>query len=295
MRKAVIDLGTNTFNLLIGDMIDDQLNLVYTDKKPVLLGMGGINDRRISKDAIERAVEAMVEFKSQCDSHGVEKINAIGTSAIRDAVNQREFLEIIDEIAQIKVEVVSGMREAELIMKGVRLTHKFDRPTLIMDIGGGSTEFILCHKDEVLNSVSTNIGVSRLYQLLGKPMDYTADQMETVLVELEKYRAEFAAFCDAECLVGSSGSFETFYEMITKTPIPEIAKSQEMNFAAFEKALDWTISSHHNERIANPHIIPLRKDMIPIASLLIKWVLDQIGVHEVYVSPFSLKEGAFTE
>lgn len=295
MRKAVIDLGTNTFNLLIGDLINGKLNLVYTDKKPVLLGMGGINDRRISKDAMERAIDAMVEFKSLCDKHDVEQINAIGTSAIRDAVNQREFLETIYKAAQIEVEVVSGEREAELIMKGVQLTHQFEQPTLIMDIGGGSTEFILCHKDEVLNSISTNIGVSRLYQQLGKPMDYTADQMETVLVELEKYRAEFAAFCDAECLVGSSGSFETFYEMINKTAIPEVDETQEMSYTSFESALDWTISSHHNERVANPHIIPLRKDMIPIAALLIKWVLDQVGVHKIYVSPFSLKEGAFTE
>ncbi|MFZ9027956.1 MAG: Ppx/GppA family phosphatase, partial [Crocinitomicaceae bacterium] len=95
MRKAVIDLGTNTFNLLIGDMINGKLNLVYTDKKPVLLGMGGINDRRISKDAMERAVEAMVGFKTLCNEHDVERIKAIGTSAIRDAVNQREFLETI--------------------------------------------------------------------------------------------------------------------------------------------------------------------------------------------------------
>ena len=295
MRKAVIDLGTNTFNLLIGDMINGKLNLVYTDKKPVLLGMGGINDKRISKEAMQRAVEAMVGFKSLCDEYEVEKIKAIGTSAIRDAVNQREFLETILSASGIEVEVVSGKREAELIMKGVRLTHYFEQPTLIMDIGGGSTEFILCHQDEVLNSISTNIGVSRLYQQLGKPMDYTADQMETVLVELEKYRVEFAAFCDAECLVGSSGSFETFYEMINKTPIPQVDESQEMSYTAFEGVLDWTIGSHHNERIANPHIIPLRKDMIPIASLLIKWVLDQIEVHKIYVSPFSLKEGAFTE
>lgn len=295
MRKAVIDLGTNTFNLLIGELINGKLSLLYTDKIPVMLGMGGINDQRIHKDAEQRALEALATFKRYCEQHEVSSIKAIGTSALRDAVNRREFLEKIKKETGIVVEVVSGTREAELIMKGVRLTHEFDRPTLIMDIGGGSTEFILCHGDKVLNSISTNIGVSRIYQRLDKPKDYSSDQMESILRELENYRAEFAAFCDAEYLIGSSGSFETFYELINKEPIPEKDQSEEMDYEQFEKVLDWTIASHHNERVANPHIIPLRKDMIPIAALLIKWVLDQVGVHKVFVSPYSLKEGVFTE
>lgn len=295
MKKAVIDLGTNTFNLLIGELVDGELNLLHTDKIPVMLGMGGINDQRISIEAQERALEALKTFKSYCEQHDVQSVKAIGTSALRDAVNKDELLlKIIDQTG-IEVEVVSGIREAELIMKGVSLTHSFERPTLIMDIGGGSTEFILCHKNKVLNSISTNIGVSRIYQRLEKPKDYSREQLESILDELEQYRVEFAAFCDAECLIGSSGSFETFYEMIHKSPIPEVNRSEEMNYEQFEKVLDWTITSHHNERVANPHIIPLRKDMIPIAALLVKWVMDQVGVHQVFVSPYSLKEGVFTE
>lgn len=295
MRKAVIDLGTNTFNLLIGELIDGKLNLLHVDKIPVMLGMGGINDQRIHKEAQQRALEALATFKSYCEEHNVESVKAIGTSAIRDAVNRKEFLKKIKEHVGIDVEVVSGIREAELIMKGVSLTHDFDRPTLIMDIGGGSTEFILCHKNKVLNSISTNIGVSRIYQRLDKPKDYTKEQMESILVELEKYRVEFAAFCDAEYLIGSSGSFETFYELIEKREIPEHDQSEEMDYDKFVQVLDWTVTSHHNERVANPHIIPLRKDMIPIAALLVKWVLDQVGVHKIFVSPYSLKEGVFTE
>lgn len=295
MIKAVIDLGTNTFNLLIGELVNGELNLLYTDKIPVMLGMGGINDQRISKEAQDRALEAITVFKGYCNEHNVESIKAIGTSALRDALNRDELLLKIKDKTGIQVEVITGEREAQLIMKGVSLTHKFDQPTLIMDIGGGSTEFILCHGNKVINSISTNIGVSRIYQRLGKPLDYSRDQLETVLEELEKYRAEFVAFCDAECLIGSSGSFETFYEMIHQHPIPEVNRSEMMDYDRFENVLDWTIRSHHNERVANPYIIPLRKDMIPIAALLVKWVLDQIGVHKVYVSPYSLKEGVFTE
>lgn len=295
MKKAIIDLGTNTFNLLIGELVNGKLNLLYTHKIPVMLGMGGINDGRISKDAEERAIEALLSFKETCGEHHVEAVKAIGTSAIRDAVNQRHFLASIKEKVGIEVEVVTGVREADLIMKGVRLTHSFDKPTLIMDIGGGSTEFVLCHRDKVLHSISTNIGVSRIFQQLDKPKDYSPDQLEEMLVEFNKYRAEFAAFCDAEHLIGSSGSFETFYELATKEVLPEAPISAEIDLDEFNKVLDWTITSHHNERVANPHILHIRKDMIPISALLVKWVMEQIGVHKVFVSPYSLKEGAFTE
>lgn len=293
MRKAIIDLGTNTFNLLIGEMVDGKLDLIYTDKRPVLLGMGGINENRITQEAILRAIDAILDFIQLSKSLNVDSIETIGTSAIRDAVNQKEFIQKIYDMTQINVEVVTGDREAELIMKGVSLTHKFDLPTLIMDIGGGSTEFILCFRNKVIKSISTNIGVSRLYQQLGMPKEYSAEQRETILSEFEKYRSEFAVFKDAEILLGSSGSFETFYEMINEKTIGRIDKSQEMDYVAFENTLDWTIHSSHDERIYNQYIIPLRKEMIPIASLLIKWVLDIINVQRVYVSPYSLKEGAF--
>ena len=126
MRKAIIDLGTNTFNLLIGEMVDGKLDLIYTDKRPVLLGMGGINENRITQEAILRAIDAILDFIQLSKSLNVDSIEAIGTSAIRDAVNQKEFIQKIYDTTQIYVEVVTGDREAELIMKGVSLVHKFD-------------------------------------------------------------------------------------------------------------------------------------------------------------------------
>src|SRR5690606_9906849 len=92
IRKAVIDLGTNTFNLLIAEIGGNQLNYIYSEKVPVLLGMGGINEGFIAEDAMERAKLALTQFKLKCEEKNVELIQGIGTSALRGAKNANELV-----------------------------------------------------------------------------------------------------------------------------------------------------------------------------------------------------------
>ena len=164
IRKAIIDLGTNTFNLLIADVGNGGFQLVHSEKEGVALGMGGINDNFITPDAVNRAIASLIHSLNVCKQYRVEKLIAIGTSAIRDASNAQAFIDEVQKQTGLQIQVVSGIQEAELIYQGVKWSYSFNESATIMDIGGGSTEFVFATKNGICDLVSLNIGVSRIYQ-----------------------------------------------------------------------------------------------------------------------------------
>ena len=164
VKKAVIDIGTNTFNLLIGRADISGIAIIETHKEAVSLGMGGINDNMLADSAIQRAMNALKVFKTILDVHGISTPRLIATSAVRDAKNAATFVSLISETFNWQVDIISGIEEAKLIYKGVLQCYDFRDPAVIMDIGGGSTEFIVADNRGIQKEISLNIGVSRLYQ-----------------------------------------------------------------------------------------------------------------------------------
>ena len=292
VRKAVIDLGTNTFNLLIAERIEGKWRRIHTEKDGVALGMGGINQKIITEDAILRAEKALKHFKSISEKFGVSEIQAIGTSAIRDAKNQLDFLARIKQEVGIEILVISGDEEADFIYKGVQKTIDFNIPSLIMDIGGGSTEFILVDSSGIQQKISLNIGVSRMLQLYTCDDPMRPEQVEELNHWLNEQAQGFFDTLKVSRLIGASGSFETFYELIHNTTIPSLDAAIELPFTNFYAELDRLIYSTQAERDMNPWIVPIRKKMAPYAAVKTKWVIDKLGIKETYLSPYSLKEGA---
>ncbi|MFM6945875.1 MAG: hypothetical protein ACKOWW_01925 [Flavobacteriales bacterium] len=289
MRRAIIDLGTNTFNLLIADTQTQQV--LFQIKEGVALGLGGINEGRIDNAAIDRAMLALKKFKDHCATFQVQEIHAIGTSALRDAQNASDFVQKVALELQIQIEIVSGLREAELIYKGVKLTHHFDAPALIMDIGGGSTEFIAADANGPFLAQSFDIGVSRLFQYFEYQDPFTIEDIERVESYLLERCSHFFKQNLPDVLIGSSGSFETFYELLAQEVFNPCGSSVQVDTAEFKKMLDRIISSTQAERDADPHIISIRKRMAPLAAIKTRWVLAQAKIKHVYISPYSLKEG----
>jgi exopolyphosphatase/guanosine-5'-triphosphate,3'-diphosphate pyrophosphatase len=289
MRRAVIDLGTNTFNLLIADTQTRQI--CFQTKEGVALGMGGINEQRIGEAAMERDFAALHQFKTHCMHWQVTEIRAIGTSALRDATNSHELLEKVKTELQITIEIISGLKEAELIYQGVRLTHDFEKPALIMDIGGGSTEFIAADQQGPFVAHSFDIGVSRLFQLFDYQDPMSSNDIEKVERYLEERCAPFFKKQLPTVLIGSSGSFETFYELMEQSVFEAKDKAVEVDREAFERMLQQIIASTQAERDQNPHIIAIRKRMAPLAAIKTRWVLRQANIQQIYISPYSLKEG----
>ena len=289
--SAVIDIGTNTFNLLIASRSKNGLDILESHKIAVSLGMGGINEGILAVDAIQRALYAFENFQDILSNYPLVNPILIATSAVRDAKNSSEFIALVYERFTWEVTVVSGAKEAALIYNGVGLCYDFKERTMIMDIGGGSTEFIEANKDGVCSEVSLNIGVSRLYQ--GFSVNDPFSEADVMRIEsfLEDSSNGFFDYIDIPVLLGSSGTFETFYELMYRKPFPKGNQIVELELLSFTSMLDELIYSSLAERNANEFIISIRKKMAPFAAVKTRWVLRKIKPKRILISPFSLKEG----
>ncbi|PWL27708.1 MAG: hypothetical protein DCO96_10405 [Fluviicola sp. XM-24bin1] len=294
MKRAIIDLGTNTFNLLIGTIHGRNLTISHSTKEAVMLGMGGINQGKIAEDALDRAKITLTKFKEIAVADGVTEILGIGTSAMRGAENASELIGWAKKELEIEIRVISGDKEAELIFKGVSLLHDFEEDGMIMDIGGGSNEFILANKSGVLEAQSFNIGVSRLYQMVDQPEIFTPEIRERIDRFFEAETKGFFTNKQTPHLIGASGSFETLYEMMHEERFPMDQQMKELPIDQVRSLIDWSLKATLEERMDNPWIIPMRKKMLPFAAYSILWVMEKLQTERVSICPYSLKEGAFT-
>jgi len=293
MKKAVIDLGTNTFNLLVGSVFGDKLEIIYCEKEAVLLGMNGINNGSIAEDSWMRAMQTLFRFKKRCEKQNVDEIIGFGTSALRGAKNGELFVKEVYENIGIRIHIISGSQEAQLIYRGVRWLFDFKQAATIMDIGGGSTEFIAANAGGIVEAQSFDIGVSRLYQNLNKRNNLTANDFKFINEYLEARTGRFFEEDRSTLLIGASGSFETFYEMIFQKKFTADEKMVTLPLLPLLDQLNWVIDSRYEDRINHKWIVPMRKKMIPIAAFKIKWIIQKLNVDRVLLSPYSLKEGAF--
>jgi len=161
-RFASIDIGTNTILLLIAELKDGDLKPVFEKETIVRLGEGLQKNKIISRDAMERGLKTLKIYFQKCKSLGVEKIFAIGTSVLREAKNSNEFLNMVKEEIDLPIKIISGQEEANLSFLAVsKDINKSEKPIMVIDIGGGSTEFILGRGSEVIKWVSLPIGSVR--------------------------------------------------------------------------------------------------------------------------------------
>jgi exopolyphosphatase / guanosine-5'-triphosphate,3'-diphosphate pyrophosphatase len=295
MKGAVIDLGTNTFNLLVFEKLSNKYNMMFVDREPVGLGLGGILQNEIAPDAFERGIAAIQHFYQLAQELHVDEIRAFGTSALRDAKNREDFCHQVAIKTGITIQVIDGHQEATYIYKGVKLVHDYTEPAFIMDIGGGSTEFILADQHEMLVIESFNIGVSRMLQQFNLSDPLSADDVNRVEHFLNKHVGNFFQNYPCTTLIGASGSFETFYEFIYGKKYVEPMKSAELAFDPLMKVLNQLIGMTEKERMLNDHISDIRKRMIHLAALKTKWVIEQMGATKAWISPASLKEGVMSE
>ena len=288
IRKAVIDLGTNTFNLLIAEFSKKKWTVIYNQKIGVLLGMGGINSQKIAEDAMARGIQAMVKFKGICDDYMVHPM-AIGTSALRDAKNKNIFINDVHKKTGIKIDVISGDKEAEYIFKGVKKTFIQDSGVII-DIGGGSTEIIYFKNEQIIKKKSFDIGVSRIYQMFNFKDPISKMESDELKDWFNQQTDGFLNDINCNTLIGASGSFETFYELIHNKHF-QSNTSIHLPFDTLKNMLNSTSFSSYKERNENEWIVPIRKKMIPFAAIKVQWLIEKLNIKEVYVSPYSMKEG----
>ncbi|MFM7104658.1 MAG: hypothetical protein ACKOW8_03985, partial [Flavobacteriales bacterium] len=163
MQFAVIDCGTNVFNLLIAEITEGRIKISAVHKISVQLFKGSQTPNQIPVARQIRGLDAIHSFLNTLRSHQIDNIKCVATSAVREAENGQDFVNRVREKLNLSVEVISGEEEARLIYYGVQFSGMLDpRKTLLIDIGGGSVEFTVCKQDEILMSLSLPLGVSRL-------------------------------------------------------------------------------------------------------------------------------------
>jgi exopolyphosphatase / guanosine-5'-triphosphate,3'-diphosphate pyrophosphatase len=305
MRTGIIDCGTNTFHLLIVDVdADKNFSIIHKLNLAVKLGEGGIANAVIQPQPFARGLIALKEFKKLLSFYKVEKIKAYGTAALRSASNGNHFL---DEAKMIGIDiiVVDGNKEAELIYAGVKHAATLPNcPVIIMDIGGGSVEFIICTNKEILWRQSFEIGAALLLDKF-KPSDPIT---ETQLLQIEEYLLQTLKplFIFAETLtesildlIGSAGSFETFAEMcLHQFGNPEELqhkKSFDIPLAQYAIIHKQLLHSNVQQRKNMKGIIEMRLDMIVIASILLNVVIQKLSIKTITLSAYALKEGMLYE
>ncbi|HLO58378.1 MAG TPA: hypothetical protein VK179_06525 [Bacteroidales bacterium] len=306
MRVSVIDLGTNTFNLLIVETADDQsYRIVYNSKLPVKLGKSGIDKKEIRPDAITRGMNALERHMATIKEFKSDKVIAIATSGIRSARNGEQFVKMIQQRFGLEVEIISGDREAELIYNGVRQAIELtNEKVLILDIGGGSNEFIIADRDNIFWKKSYPLGVARLLAKF-KPSDpISIEEIEFISNYLEERLSDlFEEFRKHKIttLVGASGSFETIVSMIrAEDPASEsetsiIPQSVVIDLTDFENLYQKLINSTLKERKQMKGLESMRLEMIVLATLIVKFVLQKLKLSRLVQSNFALKEGVVYE
>jgi exopolyphosphatase / guanosine-5'-triphosphate,3'-diphosphate pyrophosphatase len=305
-RISVIDLGTNTFNLLIVETGDElAYNIIYNSKLPVKLGKSGIDKKEIRPDAITRGMNALDRHLTTIREYGSEKIYAFATSGIRSARNGEQFVKMIQQRFGIDVEIISGDREAEFIYHGVKQAVKLtDEKVLILDIGGGSNEFIIADRTTIYWKKSYPLGVARLLAKF-KPSDpISIEEIEFISNYLEERLSDlFEEFRKHKIttMVGASGSFETIAAMIRAEESvfeSETAKAPEsvnIDLTDFENLYQRLINSTLKERKQMKGLESMRLEMIVIATLIVKFILQKLKINRLVQSNFSLKEGVVHE
>jgi len=296
-KIAIIDLGTNTFHLLIVEVKDGEEKIIHKEKIAVKLGEGGISEGNISKAAEERAVKTMLYFKDKIEEEQVEQIFASATSAMRNASNGDEVMKHIYDATGISIKLISGLDEAKFIHQGVKKALELGpEPALIMDIGGGSVEFIICNHIEVFWMQSFEIGAQRLLDkfhkhdpILPKDIDKLDDFLRKELAEL-KVKMDIY---QPHHLIGSSGTFDTLIDINYEEK--GIEKPEEVAFSLsledFDRMFNEIIHKPRKERMAIPGMIEMRVDMIVVAVCLIQYLIENNEFIDIKVSTYALKEG----
>lgn len=297
MKGAVIDMGTNSFNLLVYEKIAGKRIDIASGKIFVNIGEGGINKKQLTQDAINRAYKAIEEFVQICDEYSVpsNKIVAFGTSALRDAGNARELLNKLENNLGVRVKLIDGIQEAEIVFAAVNEIHPFsEKSSCIMDIGGGSTEFTLVNNGQIQQKYTFDIGLSRIIQKYKLEDPLSKDNIDSLNAFLEGETHAVFNNINVEEFIGVGGSFETYYHMINKTFDYEYTQTYLLPRDKLMKVLDELIYSTQVERNQNDWIVDFRKSMINVAALKTKWALEQMNAKSCCFSPASLKEGVIS-
>lgn len=299
-RIAALDMGTNSFHLIIVEVKDnDNFKLLHRQREVIRLGSHkGEVLTVISSGEIEKAIDILSNFKSLANHYNAE-LHTVATSAVREAQNKNEFLEKVFDKIGISINVIEGRREAELIFLGVQKALPVsDKKVLCIDIGGGSTEFLLADKGKTVFAESIKIGAVRLskmffpdYVLKSRAVKDCKFYIKQALSENQNL--DFNQSYDLA--VGTSGTINAAATLVNFMINQRKLKSNN-GFTFFYNDFRTVLSNvlaakTPAERIAVPGMELKRADIIPAGLLILRRAMKNFNIQSITISEFALREG----
>ncbi|WP_089102265.1 Ppx/GppA phosphatase family protein [Streptomyces hyaluromycini] len=305
-RVAAIDCGTNSIRLLVADADPETGELVDLDRRMVIVRLGQGVDRtgRLAPEALQRTFAACREYAAVIKEYGAERLRFVATSASRDAENRDEFVRGVLDILGVEPEVISGDQEAEFSFTGAtrELSGRDDlaKPFLVVDIGGGSTEFVVGDA-HVRAARSVDVGCVRMTERHLVHEGHVSDpptEAETASMWADIERAldlaeETVPLREAHTLVGLAGSVTTLSAIHQDLPEYDSAAihHSRIPYARVREITEWLLRSTHAERAAIPSMHPGRVDVIGAGALVLQSIMERVGATEVVVSEHDILDG----
>lgn len=305
-RVAAVDCGTNSIRLLVADADPATGELVELDRRMTIVRLGQGVDRtgRLAPEALERTFAACRDYAEVIKEHGAERLRFVATSASRDAENRDEFVRGVLEILGVEPEVISGDQEAEFSFTGAtrELAGRTDLagPFLVVDIGGGSTEFVV-GEEHVRAARSVDIGCVRMTERHlvhdGAVTDPpTPEQIAAIRSDVEAaldLAEQTVPLREARTLVGLAGSVTTISAIAQDLPEYDSTRIHHSRISA-DRVREITgelLRSTHDERAAIPSMHPGRVDVIGAGALVLLAIMERTGAAEVVVSEHDILDG----
>jgi exopolyphosphatase/guanosine-5'-triphosphate,3'-diphosphate pyrophosphatase len=302
-RLAAIDVGTNSVLLTVAE--DPGLSVVDQQATVTRLGQGVDRTGRLHPDAVARTLACLTQYRDQMDRLQVNKLKAVGTSALRDAEGGDDFLSAAEQILGVKLEVISGVREAQLTFSGALVglfppSKRAPERAFVFDIGGGSTELILGHvrTGEIEFCTSLNVGSVRLTERFGLSNPPTHQELTLVDQEIQRQLAscEVRITSDVQ-VIGVAGTVTTLYAIETGlSPYDSsLVHGAELSASQVGKLAARLSAMTVEERLAQKGLTSGRADVIAAGARLCSALLEFAGAPQMLISDGGVRFGLLKE
>ncbi|OQW34463.1 MAG: hypothetical protein A4E19_18575 [Nitrospira sp. SG-bin1] len=302
LRLAGIDIGTLTCRLLIADVPQGApLEKLRSDRRILRLGEGVDQTKRLSPAAMDRVIQSLGEWRDIISDYGVEATAVVATSAVRDAENRDEFLERVKREAGFEVEIITGDEEARRTLLGIRSGLPSGvTGILALDIGGGSTEFIFDRPGQKLVARSIDIGVVRLSERVLQHDPPTSEEVHQarkwVIGETKAAVAGMGDYRSAT-FVGTAGTITSLAAMAQKLQTYESTRIHNyvLRLESIRDLERTLLSRMKIERVGLPGLEKNREEVIAAGAIIIRTIMETLGMFQVLVSDFGLREGVLID
>jgi len=298
LRLAGVDIGTLTCRLLIADVsTDGRLTELRSERRILRLGEGVDQTKQLNVAAMDRVIQCLREWQEIIDAAHVNATAAVATSAVRDAANRDEFLDRVKHEAGFEVELISGEEEARRTMLGIRSGLPQDvTDVLALDIGGGSTEFILDRPGHQALVRSIDIGVVRLCERLLHHDPPTNDEVREAREWIARETKAAVAGMDnyqAATFIGTAGTITSLAAMAQKLPTYEPARihNYKLQLATIQELEEVLLSRKRADRAGLSGLEKGREEVMAAGAIIIRTIMETLGVSECLVSDLGLREG----